>query len=63
VHESTRGWDGVGIMIAGTGWGWEFFGKKFSGVGMGFGINCAGTGGDGDHLVTLCRPLRQTDRR
>jgi len=20
VHASTRGWDGVGIMIAGTGW-------------------------------------------
>jgi len=37
VHESTRGWDGVGIMIAGTGWGWEFFGKNSAGLGWGLG--------------------------
>ena len=24
---------------------------------MGLGINCVEMGGDGDHLVTLCRPL------
>jgi len=41
---------GVGIMIAGTnGVGWEKF-SKFSGGGMGFGINCAGTDGDGGSL-------------
>ena len=27
------------------------------GVGMGLGINCEGTGGEWDHLVTPCRPL------
>jgi len=59
-----RGWDGVGcmsqhgvgILIAGTGWCWEIC-LKIQWVGMGLGINCAGMGGDGENLVTPCRPL------
>ena len=59
------GWDGVGCMRqhgvgdndCSNGWGLGNF-LKFSGVGMGLGINCVGTGGDGDHLVTPCRPLQ-----
>ena len=46
VHASTRGWDGVGIMITVTGGVGNFF-FKFSGVGMRLGINCAGTVGMG----------------
>ena len=46
---------GLGIMIAGTGGGWEIFLKWcWDGVG----INCVGTGGDGDYLVIPCRPLQ-----
>jgi len=34
VYESTWGWRRVGKMIAGMGWGWDFFFlQKFSGVG------------------------------
>jgi len=51
VHESARGWDidcvnGVGLgNLFKNSVGWD-------GVG-----NCAGTGGDGENLVTPCRPL------
>jgi len=52
VHESARGWD----IDCGNGWGWEIC-LKIQWVGMGLGINCAGMGGDGENLVTPCRPL------
>ena len=52
-HESTRGWDGVGIMIVGTGWvGKKFFliQRGWDGVGYKLCRNGWGWGSLGNHL-------------